>query len=56
MKQARVRLEELQVDYEQFEGGGTARGLGAGGLFKLSGHARHDLDREITSSSRRPTS
>jgi type VI secretion system secreted protein VgrG len=44
--QARVRLEELQLDYEQFEGGGTARGLAAGGLFTLTGHPRDDLDRE----------
>lgn len=43
---ARVRLEEIQSQYQQYEGEGNARGLCAGGLFELTGYPREDQKRE----------
>ncbi|MDF1553078.1 MAG: type VI secretion system Vgr family protein [Deferrisomatales bacterium] len=43
---ARVRLEELQAQYERAEAKGDALGLAVGGLFALSGYPREDQDRE----------
>lgn len=50
---AQARLDELQSQCEVFEGKASARGLAAGGVFKLKGHARGDQNREylITGSS-----
>lgn len=42
---ARVRLEELQVEYETVRGSGDARGLRAGSLFTLSGYPRDDQNK-----------
>jgi type VI secretion system secreted protein VgrG len=44
--QARIRLEEHQADFEAVQGQGNARGLGAGGLFKLSQFPRDDQNKE----------
>ncbi len=43
---AKVRIEELQSQYEQVKGTGNARGLGVGMLFKLANHPRPDQNRE----------
>jgi len=43
---ARARLEELQATYETATARTNARGLAAGGLFKLTGHPRDDQNRE----------
>jgi type VI secretion system secreted protein VgrG len=43
---ARVRLEELQADYEIVKGTGNARGLAAGALFTLSNFPRDDQNKE----------
>lgn len=43
---ARVRIEELHARYEQALGRGNARGIAAGGLFRLSGFPREDQNRE----------
>lgn len=43
---ARIRLEELQTDYEVVKGTGNARGLTAGALFSLSGFPREDQNKE----------
>ncbi|HUL63363.1 MAG TPA: type VI secretion system tip protein TssI/VgrG [Burkholderiaceae bacterium] len=42
----RTRLEELLVQHELCEGGGPARALAAGCLFKLISHPRSDQNRE----------
>lgn len=44
--QARIRLEEQQADFEVVHGQGNARGLGSGGLFKLSQFPREDQNKE----------
>jgi type VI secretion system secreted protein VgrG len=44
--EVRIRLEARHAEYETFEGAGDARGLFAGGLFKLSGHPRPDQEKE----------
>ena len=44
--QARVRLEELQADFEHVLGGSNARGLACGGLFKLTQYPRADQNAE----------
>lgn len=43
---AKTRLEEVHVQYERVRGSGNARGLTAGGLFKLTDHPRADQNRE----------
>jgi type VI secretion system secreted protein VgrG len=43
---AKVRIEELQSDYERAHGVSDARGVCAGGLFTLSEHPRQDQNRE----------
>ncbi len=43
---ARVRLEELQAEFERGVGKGNPRGLFAGGLFELTGHPRSDQNVE----------
>lgn len=43
---ARVRIEELQADYELAQGEGNARGFTVGGLFKLVNYPREDQNRE----------
>jgi type VI secretion system secreted protein VgrG len=43
---ARVRLEELQAQYELFEGHGEVGGLGAGSLFTLNEHPVDNYNRE----------
>lgn len=55
---ARVRLEELEAQYELYHGDGDARGLGAGGLFTLVGHPVEAYNQEylITVSSYTGTS
>lgn len=45
-QQARVRLEERQVDYEVALGRGNARGVQVGGLFALTDFARDDQNKE----------
>lgn len=45
-KYAKARLQALMVQYEQLEGQGNARGLGAGNLFKLTGFPLDDQNRE----------
>jgi type VI secretion system secreted protein VgrG len=42
---ARVHLEELQADFERYEGRGTAVGLAPGFLFSLTRHPRRELNR-----------
>jgi type VI secretion system secreted protein VgrG len=44
--QVRVRLEELQADVETVQAQGNARGLGCGGLFKLTGFPRDDQNKQ----------
>jgi type VI secretion system secreted protein VgrG len=44
---ARVRLEELQAEYDRAVGRGNARGPYAGGQFKLTGHPRDDQNRDL---------
>lgn len=50
---ARVRIEELEAQYELYRGTGDVRGLGAGALFTLKGHPLSGYDQEylITASS-----
>lgn len=43
---ARARIDELQAQYELARGKTNARALGVGQLFKLTGHARRDQNRE----------
>lgn len=43
---SRSRIEEHQVEYEQVQGQGNARGLAAGSLFYLTGYPREDQNRE----------
>ncbi|MEP7245313.1 MAG: type VI secretion system tip protein VgrG [Gammaproteobacteria bacterium] len=43
---AKVRLEGLQAEYETIKGGGNARGLATGSLFKLQDYPRKDQNRE----------
>ena len=43
---ARIRLEELQSDFELVEAEGNARGLSTGALFSLTGYRRDDQNRE----------
>lgn len=43
---ARVRIEELHARHEQAVGRGNARGIAAGGLFRLAGFPREDQNRE----------
>ncbi len=43
---ANVRLQELQTQYETLHGQGGSRGVAAGCLFTLKGHARSDQNRE----------
>lgn len=43
---ARVRMEELEAQYEVVEGRTNARGLAVGSLFTLADHPRSDADRE----------
>lgn len=43
---ARIRLEELQVDYEGVNAEGNVRGLASGALFTLTGYRREDQNRE----------
>lgn len=42
----RARIEELQVEHEQVQGQGNARGLAAGSLFELTDYPREDQNRE----------
>ncbi len=42
----RARIEELQVEHEQGQGQGNARGLAAGSLFELTDYPREDQNRE----------
>ncbi|MDB4985294.1 MAG: type secretion system Vgr family protein [Myxococcaceae bacterium] len=42
----KVRLEELQAQFERASGTGNTRGLTAGGLFSLSAHPRDDQNQE----------
>lgn len=42
----RARIEELQVEHEQAQGQGNARGLAAGSLFELTDYPREDQNRE----------
>jgi type VI secretion system secreted protein VgrG len=44
--QAKIRLEEHQVEHELIQGGGPVRGLGAGTRFTLSQFPRHDQNKE----------
>ncbi len=43
---ARVRLEELQAEYDRAEAEGNARGVMVGSLFELVDHPRGDQNRE----------
>jgi type VI secretion system secreted protein VgrG len=43
---ARVRMEELQTDYEMIDGDGLAAGLCTGYLFTLTNHPRSEQNRE----------
>ena len=43
---ANSRINELQSQFEQVEGGGNVRGLSAGALFELSNYPRDDQNRE----------
>src|SRR5262249_12548602 len=43
---ARVRIEELHAQFEQVEGRGNVRGIGAGALFSLTNYPRDDQNRE----------
>jgi len=43
---AKLRIEELQSQFEVTEGSGTARGMAVGSLFELSGCYRPDQNRE----------
>jgi type VI secretion system secreted protein VgrG len=43
---ARLRLEELKVQYEQARGSGNARGLATGSLFELTGYPIDSENRE----------
>ena len=43
---ARVRLEELQAEYDRAHAAGNARGLACGALFELADHPRDDQNRE----------
>ncbi len=43
---ARIRLEEMQADFELAEAEGNARGLTTGALFSLTGYRREDQNRE----------
>lgn len=47
------RLDEQQLDYQQVQGTGNARGIAAGFLFNLTDHPAHSLNREylVTSAS-----
>jgi type VI secretion system secreted protein VgrG len=47
-KEAQVRLEELQGDFEVATGGGNVMGLSVGASFKLEGLAREDQNAEHT--------
>ncbi len=42
----KYRVEELQAQWEQVHGSGTARGLSPGGLFSLTDYPRGDQNRE----------
>ncbi|MBI5017318.1 MAG: type VI secretion system tip protein VgrG [Deltaproteobacteria bacterium] len=55
---ARARVEELQAQFELATGRGTARGVTAGGLFRLTDYPRQDQNREylIVSASHQVTS
>lgn len=44
---ARVRLEELQAEFDRASARGVARGPHTGSLFELSGHPRDDQNREL---------
>ena len=44
-REARIQLEEHQVEYETVEGSGTARGIGAGSLFTLTQFPRDDQNK-----------
>jgi type VI secretion system secreted protein VgrG len=41
-----IRLEELQVRFERFEGAGNARGLAVGNKFSLTGYPLEEQNRE----------
>jgi len=43
---ARIRIEELQAQYETVQGHGNARGLAVGALFELMNYPREDQNRE----------
>lgn len=43
---ARARIEEIQVEHEQVQGQGNARGLSVGSLFELTDYPREDQNRE----------
>jgi len=43
---AKIRIQELQSQYERMQGNGNVRGLICGGLFKLSLFPRNDQNRE----------
>ncbi len=43
---AKIRIQELQSQYERMQGNGNVRGLICGGLFKLSLFPRSDQNRE----------
>lgn len=43
---ARIRIEELQSEFEVMNGSGTVRGLGVGDLFTLVDHPRDSLNRD----------
>jgi len=43
---ARIRIEELQAQYERVQGRGDARGLAVGALFRLTDFPRDDQNRE----------
>ena len=48
---AKVRIQELQSQYERAQAGSDARGLICGGLFKLDGFPRQDQNREYLATS-----
>lgn len=43
---SKIRIEELQVDYEQVDCECDVRGMATGGLFELTGFPRRDQNRE----------
>ena len=45
-QEVRVRLEELQAEYEIANGSGTVRGIGVGDLFSLTDFPRTDQNRQ----------